>query len=66
MFDCVCYITTVKDCNLDQAMEDAIIVNAHDVEEVLENDQSLFMVWKINLNFFFMEYVTLLFSIVLV
>ncbi|XP_031836228.1 translational activator of cytochrome c oxidase 1 [Nomia melanderi] len=42
-FDYICNITTSKDCNADQAMEDAIKINAQDMEEVIEDDKPLFM-----------------------
>ncbi|XP_076284631.1 translational activator of cytochrome c oxidase 1 [Lasioglossum baleicum] len=43
LFDCACYITAMKkDCNADQAMEDAIKMNAHDVEEIKDGDETLF------------------------
>ncbi|OAD56749.1 hypothetical protein WN48_02941 [Eufriesea mexicana] len=32
-FDCASYITVSKNCNLNQAMEDAIMIDAQDVEE---------------------------------
>ena len=34
LFDCTSYIIASKNCNLDQAMEDAIIANAEEVEEI--------------------------------
>ncbi|XP_071867472.1 probable transcriptional regulatory protein LMOf2365_1554 [Bombus fervidus] len=37
LFDCVTSVTASKDCNLDSAMEDALIANAIDVEEI-ENE----------------------------
>ncbi|XP_076659462.1 putative transcriptional regulatory protein TTE1135 [Halictus rubicundus] len=43
LFDCACYVTAMKkDCNVDQAMEDAIRINAHDVEEIKEDDETHF------------------------
>ncbi|XP_003704411.2 translational activator of cytochrome c oxidase 1 [Megachile rotundata] len=42
MFDCGTYILAVKDCNFNQAMEDAIEAGAEDVEELKENDKTYF------------------------
>ena len=42
IFDCACYVIASKTCDLDQAMEDAIHINAQDVEEVKEDDQICF------------------------
>ncbi|XP_043256426.1 probable transcriptional regulatory protein Pmob_0807 [Colletes gigas] len=42
MFNCACYILTSKDCDLDQAMEDAIHINAQDVEKVTDDDKTYF------------------------
>ncbi|KAG9429110.1 hypothetical protein HZU67_09485 [Apis mellifera carnica] len=40
LFDCTSYIIASKNCNLDQAMEDAIIANAEEVEEIkYENNE---------------------------
>lgn len=53
MFDCACYVLASKDCDLDQAMEDAININAQDVQELNDNDQKCFEVIKIgSLSFF--------------
>ncbi|KOC59994.1 putative transcriptional regulatory protein [Habropoda laboriosa] len=43
MFDCASYVTASRDCNLDQAMENAIEINAQDVEEVKHDDKTCFM-----------------------
>ncbi|XP_076241305.1 translational activator of cytochrome c oxidase 1 [Calliopsis andreniformis] len=42
MFDCACYVVASKECNLDQAMEDAININAQDVQEIKDNDETCF------------------------
>ncbi|CAL7950207.1 unnamed protein product [Xylocopa violacea] len=42
MFECASYITASKDCNLDQAMEDAIEADAENVKEVKFNDKNCF------------------------
>ncbi|XP_017878750.1 uncharacterized protein LOC108624159 [Ceratina calcarata] len=42
MFDCITYITVSKDCTFDQAMEDAIAVDAEDVKEVKEDNVTCF------------------------
>ncbi|XP_078053749.1 translational activator of cytochrome c oxidase 1 [Augochlora pura] len=43
LFDSASYITTVKeDCNVNQAMDDAIRINAQDVEEIKEENETLF------------------------
>ncbi|XP_034178165.1 translational activator of cytochrome c oxidase 1 [Osmia lignaria lignaria] len=42
MFDCASYIIATKDCNYDQAMEDAIEVEAEDVEELKDNDKTYY------------------------
>ncbi|XP_017757777.1 PREDICTED: probable transcriptional regulatory protein Cthe_2075 [Eufriesea mexicana] len=42
-FDCASYITVSKNCNLNQAMEDAIMIDAQDVEEVNNDDSTYFM-----------------------
>ncbi|XP_043787493.1 probable transcriptional regulatory protein BLi02909/BL01150 [Apis laboriosa] len=40
LFDCTSFIIASKNCNLDQAMEDAIIANAEEVEEIkYENNE---------------------------
>lgn len=40
LFDCTSYIIAFKNCNLDQAMEDAIIANAEEVEKIkYENNE---------------------------
>lgn len=44
IFDCACHIIASKNCDLDQAMEDAIHINAQDVEEMKEDDQIYFKV----------------------
>ncbi|XP_076631805.1 putative transcriptional regulatory protein IL1088 [Colletes latitarsis] len=42
MFDCACRILASKDCDLDQAMEDAIQINAQDVEKVTDDGKTYF------------------------
>ncbi|XP_076168424.1 translational activator of cytochrome c oxidase 1 isoform X2 [Ptiloglossa arizonensis] len=42
VFDCASYIIALKDCTLDEATDDAILINAHDVEEVQYDDKTYF------------------------
>lgn len=46
LFDCVTFVIASKDCNLDSAMEDAIIANAIDVEEIKDESGTYFKVLK--------------------
>ncbi|CAK9812914.1 Probable transcriptional regulatory protein LMOf2365_1554 [Anthophora plagiata] len=55
MFDCASYIAASKDCTLDQAMENAIEADAHDVEEGKHKDNKCFM---FKADFLFPEKVT--------
>lgn len=41
-FDCASYIIAFKDCNLDQAMEDAIEADAEDLEEIKYDGDTCF------------------------
>ncbi|XP_003400317.1 probable transcriptional regulatory protein Cthe_2075 [Bombus terrestris] len=41
-FDSVTFVIASKDCNLDSAMEDAIIANAIDVEEIKDGSETYF------------------------
>lgn len=45
-FDSVTFVIASKDCNLDSAMEDAIIANAIDVEEIKDGSETYFKVLK--------------------
>lgn len=42
MFDCASYILAAKDCNFDQAVDDAIEAQADDVEELKDDDKTYF------------------------
>lgn len=42
VFDCATYITGSKDCTFDQAMEDAVEVDAQDVEEMKQDSGTCF------------------------
>lgn len=46
LFDSVTFVIASKDCNLDSAMEDAIIANAIDVEEIQDESGTYFKVLK--------------------
>lgn len=46
LFDSVTFVIASKDCNLDSAMEDAIIANAIDVEEIKDESGTYFKVLK--------------------
>ncbi|XP_015432788.1 PREDICTED: probable transcriptional regulatory protein LSEI_1022 [Dufourea novaeangliae] len=45
MFDCASYVTASKNCTADQAMEDAIQINAQDME-IIEEDDNIFYKFK--------------------
>ncbi|XP_053998884.1 translational activator of cytochrome c oxidase 1 [Hylaeus anthracinus] len=42
MFECLTIIIASKNCNLDQAVEDAIQINSQDVEEIQDDDKTYF------------------------
>lgn len=52
MFDCASYIIAEKDCNYDQATDDAIEADAEEVEELKDNDKTYYKVMIMNSSFF--------------